>query len=158
MRGDWCAVALAAALVAAVVVNDPATLAAGLGDYADDLAADGLTTTPLLLVRAARHLDPGQPAYALQEADLYAAAGAEARARQVRSDLDRTLRPYMGALLREELNGRTRTARSAAGRPAAATATMAPEAARLLMPPRVAARRPAGPPSPGSGIIADSLP
>ncbi len=158
MRGDWCAVALAASVVAAAVVNDPATLAAGLGDYAGDLAADGLTATPLLLVRAARHLDPGQPAYALQEADLYAAAGAEARARQVRTDLDRTLQPYVGALAREERYARAAPAAPApAARPAAA-ASVGPDAAGLPMTTPAAVRRPAGPPAPHPGAIADSLP
>ena len=146
VRGDWAAVALAVAVAAALVVAEPATLAAGLGEYADGFAARGCTVAPLLLVRTAQRLDPAQPAYALQAADLYAAAGAVETARQVRADLDRTLQPYVGALLRER--------RGAAPVPStplgAAGAHLAPAAASepLLLPTVPAAEHPSGPPRP----------
>ncbi len=146
MRGDWAAVALAATVAVALVVAEPATIAAALGEYADGFAGRGCTVAPLLLVRTAQRLDPAQPAYALQAADLYAAAGAVETARQVRADLDRTLQPYLGALLRERRGAMpvpAATVKAAGARPAAAAV---PEP--LLLPPAPAADQPSGPPRP----------
>ncbi|MFO7608690.1 MAG: hypothetical protein R6X35_05755 [Candidatus Krumholzibacteriia bacterium] len=120
VRGDWSAVALAAAVTLAVLVADPGTIAAGLGEYADQLGADGCTVTPLVLVRAARQLDPAQPAYALREADLLAASGAADRASQVRAELDRTLQPYLGALFKDGQRERASARQEASGRATAA--------------------------------------
>lgn len=141
MRGDWSAVALVAAVGAAVTVLEPVTIAAGLGEYADGLAAEGCTVAPLVLVRTAQRLDPGQPAYALQAADLYVAAGAPAEARRVRAALDRSLQPYLGALMREE-----RRARAAS--PAAQPPAMPAAAASLLLPETPPVHGTSGPPAP----------
>jgi len=100
-RGDWSALALAAALVAMVLAVEPADLAADLDGGADVLQAAGCQVLPMHLTKLARELDPGQPAYTLQLADLYAARGEDEIADRVREDLARDLRPYVGALVRD---------------------------------------------------------
>ena len=152
VRGDWATVALVATVAVALVAAEPATIAAGLGEYADGFADRGCTVTPLLLVRTARQLDPAQPAYALRAADLYAAAGALEEARQVRADLDRTLQPYLGALMREQRGAHPAAAPAAAG---AATAPLPAAAGPLLLPDTRPVAAPSGPPRP-AGI--DTVP
>ena len=100
-RGDWSAVALAVALVAMVVAVQPGDLAADLGGSAGMLRDDGYQVLPLQLTSLARQLDPGQPAYALQLAELYAERGEIETAERVRQELDRDLQPYLGTLVRE---------------------------------------------------------
>jgi hypothetical protein len=97
-RGDWTGLGLAGAALVCAVVLQPGALATDLADYAAAMAEADYRVIPLALNRAARGLDPGQMAYALQEADLHAARGDEAAARQTRAELERRIRPYLGLL------------------------------------------------------------
>ncbi|MCP4572366.1 MAG: hypothetical protein GY838_08465 [bacterium] len=100
-RGDWTGVGLAAAVLVFVVVVQPGPLAGDLAVYASALADAECRVIPVGLNAAAQQLDPGQPAYALQGADLYAARGDLETARGMRGDLQRRMRPYLGVLAAE---------------------------------------------------------
>ena len=100
-RGDWSAVALSLALIALVLAVQPVDLAAELDGGADVLQAVGCQVLPVHLTGLARRLDPGQPAYALQLANLHAARGEDEAAARVRENLARDLLPYVGELVRE---------------------------------------------------------
>ena len=76
-------------------------------------------------------------------------------ARQVRADLDRTLQPYLGALLREQRGARAGNAVPVQGSATAAPSPTAVVAQALLLPDTRPAARPSGPPRP-AGV--DSVP
>jgi len=138
VRGDWSALALASCLAAAVVLGEPQMLAANLSSYAENLAARDCVVAPVTLLRAARRLDPVEPAYALQLAAYHNARGDAAAAQRVRAELDRTLQAYVGELQREEQLARAAADHEAAARAQAAAAARAARAAMFLAPPDLA--------------------
>jgi len=100
-HGGRYALALVAVVVVCALTVPPRHLAAGCGQQATVLSAGGLHVLPLGLTRLAGQLDPGQPAYALQVAELHARHGDADAAATARERLDETMRPYLGALIQE---------------------------------------------------------
>lgn len=126
-RGDWSALALVGAMMAMVIMVRPVDLAADLDGGADVLQRAGCQVLPMRLTDMARHLDPGQPAYALRLAELHVSRGEEEAAARVRDDLAKDLRPFVGALMRE--GAWAARVEEALPRPAAAVAAERPAVA-----------------------------
>ena len=69
-NGDRYALALLVAVVSLFIFAPPADLASVVSLVGDHLHAQGFRQIPLQLVRSAQALNPGEPAYAMQLADL----------------------------------------------------------------------------------------
>ena len=94
LRSDWIAGALVATLVAAVFLFQPAQLAGRLDGFATALRQEGLQVIPLNLAEAAMTLDPSQPRYAVQVAEICSELGRQDRAEQLREQLDQRWHTY----------------------------------------------------------------
>ncbi len=97
-RGDWTGVGLVAATAVFLIAVQPGALATDLAVYASSMADAECQIIPIGLNKAAQRLDPGEVAYTLQGADLHAARGDLETAQDMRADLQRRLRPYLGLL------------------------------------------------------------
>jgi hypothetical protein len=80
--------------VAAVFLFHPAQLAGRLDGFATDLRQEGLQVIPLNLAEAAMTLDPSQPRYAVQVAEICSELGRQDRAEQLREQLDQRWHTY----------------------------------------------------------------
>ena len=93
-HGDWAAVALVLAIVAALVTFKPARVAETLDRFAVSMREDGLRVIPLAATQAATRLDPSKPEYAVQAIELNEALGRPGEALALKRDLAERWKPY----------------------------------------------------------------
>jgi hypothetical protein len=144
--------ALFAAVVAFVVLFDPATAAHQLDDLAGTLRGEGLVITPLWVERAAVTLDRSEPGYVLALADLHEELGEEERAQAIRGMLVakwRALEPVIAS-------GRHPLRSAAAGGASADGAGVARWTVEIDVP--AAAGLPVPPASPFAGVRPNGAP
>jgi hypothetical protein len=103
VRGDWFSVALVAAMAAFIVVFDPASVAQSLDQTSVVMRYEGFQVIPLYASLGAARLDPSQPAYVMQAAEIHDELGRPHIAREMRQRLHERWEPHAEILRREAI-------------------------------------------------------
>ena len=105
-RADVASVALLVSLLLLGIAHPPTAIARDLHLASVSLRLEGLRLIPLILWETATRLDPGEPQYLAQAAELDAALGREAEARAKREIVAQRLEQYARAASRDDQAGR----------------------------------------------------
>ena len=104
LRGDWLSASLLATVVLLLVTLQPVELARQLDQFSGAMRFAGFRMIPLGLETAASHLDPAEPKYRMQVAELFETLGKNKSAQDIRERLRARWDTYAEQLLREELH------------------------------------------------------
>lgn len=104
LRGDWLAATLLVAILTLVSTLQPVKLAHDLDQFAGAMRYAGFRVIPLTFESAATHLDPAEPKYRMQVAELLESIGKKKAAQGIRERMRERWSTYAEHLLREELH------------------------------------------------------
>lgn len=104
LRGDWLAAALLATILLLLFTVRPVQLAGELDQFSRAMRHAGFRIIPLCFEATASHLDPAEPSYRMQMAELLESLGKKKMAKGIRERLRQRWDVYAEGLLREELH------------------------------------------------------
>ncbi|UCE02383.1 MAG: hypothetical protein JSW67_14255 [Candidatus Latescibacterota bacterium] len=102
MRSDWIAFVLLCSILLAIALVRPANVARDIDRFATAMQHEDFRVIPLTLELAASRLDPAEPRYTMQVAELYDSFGKHEEAHRIRERMRERWEVYAEQLLREE--------------------------------------------------------
>jgi hypothetical protein len=104
LRSDWLAFLLLSTIILALALVRPASVARDFDHFAEAMQHEEFRLVPLGLELAATQLDPAEPRYPMQVAELYDSFGKHEAAQRIRERMRERWKTYAEQLLQEELH------------------------------------------------------